>query len=108
VVSPLMNTSSSTGITNDNNAKGQSTSTLDNDVDGQHKKLNVQTTLVTANKKTVGGDSCSCQTYSELHKTFMAEHQFMEQEFKKLEQQILWNGGATNKTKQLLEQETLA
>ena len=89
MVSPVMNTSSSTGITNDNNTKGQSTSTLDNDVNGQHKKLNVRITLVSVNKKTVGGDSCSCQTYSKSHKTFMAELQFMLQEFKKLEQQIL-------------------
>jgi len=108
VVSPLMSTSSSTGITDDTNAKGQSASTMNNDVEGQHKQLKQQIALVSANKKTDGGDSCSCQTYSELHKTFMAELQFMLQEFKKLEQQLLWNGGATNKKKQLSEQDTLA
>jgi hypothetical protein len=100
-----MSTSSSTGITDDNNAKEQST--MDN-VDEQHKKEMQQIALVTTNKKTEGGDSCSCQTYSELHKTFMAELQFMLQEFKKLEQQLLWNGGATNKKKQLSEQDALA
>lgn len=105
VVSPLMSTSSSTGTTDyANNAEEQST--IDN-FEEQHKKKQ-QIARVPTNKKTEGGDSCSCQTYSELHKTFMAELQFMLQEFKKLEQQLLWNGGVTNKKKQLSEQDTVA